>query len=134
MLAIVLLLCVAGAEEISGANHGLLREGCWLVRFYAPWCGACKNSNETWFQCKELKELRFGCRFAEVDVDKNVMLAETFGVRHIPSYFVLNQEGMCRWPGDTPFSPSSFAEFHHGCAPDSSTFESGLLRDPRSIV
>jgi hypothetical protein len=136
MLALFLcLLCaVVVGEEITGANHGLLREGCWLVRFYAPWCGACANSNATWFECKELKELRFGCRFAEVNVDENVVLAEAFGVRHIPSYFVLAKQGLCRWSGETAFTTAAFAEFHHGCAPDSASFESGWLRDPRSPV
>jgi thiol-disulfide isomerase/thioredoxin len=132
LLVFALLLC--SGEEINSTNFGQLREGCWLLRFYAPWCNACKMSAREWDEAKEEKVLRFGCRFAEINVDQNMALSESFGIRSIPSYFVVSRDGACRFLGSMQFSAVNFVHFFQDCQRDASVWESGLMRDPLSLL
>merc|ERR1711907_187259 len=62
--------------------------GQWLVKFYAPWCSACKKLQPTYAQ---LPDLLPGVNVAEVDIDQSKELASKFGVNSIPKVkFIFN--------------------------------------------
>lgn len=60
-----------------------------VVKFYAPWCGACQASDAPY---KELAGDLSEVKFVQVNVDKSADLAKEYQVQGIP-HFVLFQDG-----------------------------------------
>ncbi|OQR87228.1 disulfide-isomerase [Achlya hypogyna] len=58
-------------------------KGVWLVEFYAPWCGHCKNLAPEWK--KAAKALDGIVNVAAVDCDEHKSLAGQFGVQGFPT-------------------------------------------------
>ena len=58
-------------------------EGPALVDFWADWCGPCRAIAPTIDAVAE--ELQGRAKVGKVDVDANPKLAETFGIRSIPT-------------------------------------------------
>ncbi len=152
-LSLLLLAAAASGEEITSSNFGELTSGCWLLRFYvrpvlllscarlsdlfplqAPWCSACSSTAAEWTAAQQEKALRFGCRFGEVNVEHNMALSETFGVRSIPSFFVAHAEkGLCRFDSmQTRFSATSLVQFYADCMNGARGWESGFWSYPLS--
>ena len=68
-----------------------------------------------------------------MNVDDNMALSETFGVRAIPSFFVVQpQRGLCRFETQDRFSAERFVEFFNECSSGARGWESGVWRDPLS--
>lgn len=57
-----------------------------LLDFYADWCGPCRAQTPI---IDKLAEKRDDVVFAKINVDHNPGLAQQFGVRSIPSLFLL---------------------------------------------
>ncbi|KYO32992.1 protein disulfide-isomerase A6 isoform X1 [Alligator mississippiensis] len=59
----------------------------WLVEFYAPWCGHCKNLEPEWAAAAtEVKEQTKGkVKLAAVDATVNQMLTGRYGIRGFPT-------------------------------------------------
>uniref|UniRef100_A0A8V0XDR9 Protein disulfide-isomerase A6 n=1 Tax=Gallus gallus TaxID=9031 RepID=A0A8V0XDR9_CHICK len=59
----------------------------WMVEFYAPWCGHCKNLEPEWAAAAtEVKEQTKGkVKLAAVDATVNQMLANRYGIRGFPT-------------------------------------------------
>lgn len=56
----------------------------WLVEFYAPWCGHCKQLAPEWEQAaKELRDS--GVRLAALDATQHKAKAEQFGIKGFPT-------------------------------------------------
>lgn len=57
-------------------------EDVWMVEFYAPWCGHCKNLEPEWAAAAtEVKEQTKGkVKLAAVDATVNQVLASRYGV------------------------------------------------------
>ncbi|XP_029451753.1 protein disulfide-isomerase A6 [Rhinatrema bivittatum] len=59
----------------------------WLVEFFAPWCGHCKNLEPEWAAAAtEVKEQTKGkIKLAAVDATVNQMLTSRYGIRGFPT-------------------------------------------------
>ncbi|KAK4536607.1 hypothetical protein CDCA_CDCA09G2632 [Cyanidium caldarium] len=73
-------------ERLTAANFGasVLNSGeTWLVEFYAPWCGHCRNLEAAWRAAAE--KLDGLVRVGAVNCDEETALAQRFGIRGYPT-------------------------------------------------
>ena len=62
------------------------------IKFYATWCGPCKEYSKIWDEVK--KELEDKVEFIDINVDKDDSgLSDKYKVRSIP-YTVVNRDGV----------------------------------------
>jgi len=95
---LILAACVIGAfaeeaskvEVLTQANFDeKTKEGLWLIKFFAPWCGHCKRLAPTWIELAEKAEGKF--HVAEVDCTVEKDLATRFNIRGFPTIkFIAN--------------------------------------------
>jgi protein disulfide-isomerase A6 len=64
-------------------------EGIWLVEFYAPWCGHCKDLEPKWRKAAE--KLKGNVTLAKIDVEENKKIAERYGIKSFPTIKVFGQ-------------------------------------------
>ena len=98
VVGLVLAACLVGAfaeeaskvEVLTAENFDeKTKEGLWLVKFYAPWCGHCKRLAPTWISLAEKAEGKF--HVAEVDCTVQKALMTKFGIRGFPTIkFIAN--------------------------------------------
>jgi len=62
----------------------------WLVEFYAPWCGHCKNLAPQWRAAANQLEGRV--KVADVDATVNQKLAERYGIKSFPTIKVFGAD------------------------------------------
>eukprot|EP00013_Stygamoeba_regulata_P029708 CAMPEP_0177650950 /NCGR_PEP_ID=MMETSP0447-20121125/12247_1 /TAXON_ID=0 /ORGANISM="Stygamoeba regulata, Strain BSH-02190019" /LENGTH=413 /DNA_ID=CAMNT_0019153917 /DNA_START=27 /DNA_END=1268 /DNA_ORIENTATION=+ len=103
-VAVCLLALMSGTSaSLYGANSPVINlsvkdfaqvfdNHVWMVEFYAPWCGHCKQLAPQWeAAAKNLKGL---VRFAAVncDLEENKQLAGLYGIRGFPTIKVFGAE------------------------------------------
>jgi len=65
------------AKQVFGSEH------VWLIEFYAPWCGHCKQLSPEWE--KAAKNLKGIVRIGAVNCDNEKELAQHFGIQGFPT-------------------------------------------------
>ncbi|XP_071963256.1 thioredoxin-related transmembrane protein 1-like [Antedon mediterranea] len=97
-LLVLLTACVITAQDVLGSiditeeNWRDLEKGEWLVKFYAPWCPACRSLEPVWTKIsKKGKDLDINV--GEVDVTAYPGLSGRFVITALPTiYHVINGE------------------------------------------
>lgn len=80
------------SERFTDSNWTEMLKGEWLVKFYAPWCPACRHLESTWDSLAEWSADR-GFRVAKVDVTQESGLSGRFIITSLPTvYHVKNGE------------------------------------------
>lgn len=72
--------------QLSDTNFNkkvLGSDAIWLVEFYAPWCGHCKNLAPEWE--KAAKALKGVVKVAAVDMDQYQSVGQPYGIRGFPT-------------------------------------------------
>jgi len=69
--------------EDSSFDQVLEDNDIWLVEFYAPWCGHCKNLAPEW--SKAATNLKGQVKVAKVDATANTRVASKYGVKGYPT-------------------------------------------------
>ncbi|KAF0687482.1 Aste57867_20791 [Aphanomyces stellatus] len=87
-LAILALIhvCVAQVHVLTSQNfkQQVLQSGdYWLVEFYAPWCGHCKQLEPEWKSAA--KQLKSKAKLGAVDCTVHTDLAQQFGIKGYPT-------------------------------------------------
>jgi thioredoxin 1 len=63
-----------------------------IIDFYAPWCGPCKMMKPTFERVAEgVNSTEVGVKMYTLNVDENMELAATLGIRGIPTIKVFNE-------------------------------------------
>jgi len=77
--------------ELTDSNFNskvLQSEDLWLVEFYAPWCGHCKNLEPVWAEVAT--ELKGKVKVGALDATVNTEMAQKYGVKGFPTIKVFN--------------------------------------------
>lgn len=77
-------------EKVLGSDE------MWLVEFFAPWCGHCKNLAPEW--AKAATQLKGKVNVAAVDATEHRVLASRFGIQGFPTIKFFNS-GKKEWDG-----------------------------------
>lgn len=73
--------------ELTDVNFNALvteSNDIWLVEFFAPWCGHCKNLEPEWRKAAEVLK-GSGARLGAVDATVHTELASKFGIKGFPT-------------------------------------------------
>jgi thioredoxin 1 len=63
-----------------------------IIDFYAPWCGPCRMMKPTFERVAEgVNSTDAGVKMYTLNVDENMELAATLGIRGIPTIKVFNE-------------------------------------------
>lgn len=79
---------VVYADSTSFDQEVLKSDKPVLVDFWATWCGPCKMIAPI---LDELSNERTDIKIVKVDVDQNQELAQKFGIRSIPTLYIVNK-------------------------------------------
>ena len=85
--------------EVSDKFLSVSRDGFWLVKFYAPWCGHCKKLEPVWKHvAQSLGDTQV--RVARVDCTRFSKVAQEYNIRGYPTIMFLNGDNVYNYEGD----------------------------------
>jgi len=91
---------VSTKEELYGK---IPKDGVALVKFYAPWCGHCKNMAPDWEKLSSkydnVKVNGKTIRILSVDCDANKGLGKEFGIKGFPTIKAVSASGIKEYAG-----------------------------------
>jgi len=90
--------------------EALTSDGVWFVKFYAPWCGHCKNMAPTWSKyATTVKGRSLPYKVAKVDCTVQRDICQKFGIRGYPTLKLLKGGDAYDYNGSR--EESSFLKF-----------------------
>jgi len=106
----VLVVCMLAALPPTTATTGkvlelsdkflpLRKEGVWLMKFYAPWCGHCKKLEPVWKHVAQ-SLVDTPVRVGRVDCTRFTKVATEFSIRGYPTIVFLKGEEVWTYEGD----------------------------------
>lgn len=87
MLILSLQLASGGLIELNEDNWHNILEGEWMVKFYAPWCPACRSIEKVWSEFGTWDNDLGLNGIAEVDVTQSPGLSGRFLITSLPTIF-----------------------------------------------
>lgn len=101
--------CLTGKnQQLSYENWHQMLEGEWMVKFFAPWCPACKRVAPVWSSLAS-KADSLGIKVAEVDTTNEPALSGRFMVFSLPTIFHVKNGEFRKYEGQR--SLQGFTEF-----------------------
>ncbi|EKX31389.1 hypothetical protein GUITHDRAFT_46284, partial [Guillardia theta CCMP2712] len=86
--------------EIDPSNfERLLSEGQWLVEFYAPWCGYCKQFEPAYEEVASSLKTQ-GYRVGRIDGSMHKSLAARFAIQGFPTIFYIHGQKIRKYSGE----------------------------------
>jgi len=100
------LMCMVGliegtgkVLELSDRFLPLRKEGMWLIKFYAPWCGHCKKLEPVWKHVSQSLS-DSPVRVGRVDCTRFTAVSAEFGIKGFPTIMFLKGEDVYTYEGD----------------------------------
>jgi len=104
LLALALPICFCdNAEEAQVVDltdndfYTNVQHGVWLVKYYAPWCGHCKNLAPTWATLAAKTGSTF--KVAKIDCTVNRAICSDFAVRGYPTIKLIKDNKVYEYSG-----------------------------------
>eukprot|EP00013_Stygamoeba_regulata_P021053 CAMPEP_0177653488 /NCGR_PEP_ID=MMETSP0447-20121125/13764_1 /TAXON_ID=0 /ORGANISM="Stygamoeba regulata, Strain BSH-02190019" /LENGTH=236 /DNA_ID=CAMNT_0019156951 /DNA_START=56 /DNA_END=766 /DNA_ORIENTATION=- len=99
----------SGAVVLTADNFdAAIKDGLWLIKFYAPWCGHCKSLAPTWEELAGKTDGKF--KVGKVDCTQNQAVCSKFNVRGYPT-LKLFKDGAHKVDYSGPRKTDSFIKF-----------------------
>ena len=92
----VVLLDSGNFEHLTQASSGMTT-GDWMVEFYAPWCGHCKNLEPIYEEVATA--LKGEVNVAKVDASKERAIGSRFEIRGFPTILFLSHGKVYKYKG-----------------------------------
>ncbi|KAF7993512.1 hypothetical protein HCN44_010107 [Aphidius gifuensis] len=99
---------IQNVHQLNEDNWDRMLTGEWMVKFYAPWCPACKDLNPTWNYLGDIKK-DLGINVGKVDVTDSPGLSGRFMVTALPTIYHV-KDGLFR-QYKSPRDKDSLVEF-----------------------
>jgi len=85
--------------ELDDSNWKQILTGEWMIKFFAPWCGACRSAEAEYNRLAE-NSRKLGIRVAEVDITQQSGLAGRFLINSLPTFYHVKDGVFTRYNGD----------------------------------
>ncbi len=82
------------SKKLALASNKLI-----LVDFWATWCEPCKKMDADTWSKNEVKDLMDNFVSVKIDIDEEKSIATKYGVRSIPSIFIIDANGKVIYNG-----------------------------------